>query len=571
MIDDRKDLPSPDSPNFLGRVREVLQTYMGSQGDPLKRGVMIGDLTDAGIVALRPGYKGGKYPIAGIGDAIGTGLQGPAGPPGPATPYEPDLTPPPTPTGFAVSSAISNIFIEHDAPAYTQGHGHARTVVYGVVYSGGALPVFDDAAEITEFNGTVFAYATNPATTWHLWIKWRSVDGVLSATPAGGVNGLTTTTGQDVSKLVLAMTGPGNPFTVVPAEVTLPDGSVVPAGTYTADAFIHNGQITNAKIANLAVDNAKIANLSVSKLTAGSIAVGQYIQSTSFVSGSSGWRIHGNGTAEFANAIVRGAIYATSGTFTGTLNASTINGGTINGTTVSASTINGGTINATQLNSVYVASAYITGAQLDIYGDGGTGYGYIRNVGKWWGDGNNGWVFSRNGNDGSVFAEIKAGAGRIWMASWGDYGIQFPGILMTGGGLTISQVDVINTLNVAGNAITVPVAVYTSGGFAPVAGVWTSAQAVGFNCSGGAIQVLGLVNFFPEGGAEGSSPGSCVLGLYRDGAQLQVSNTTAPGNLVGMIVDYPGAGYHVYELRVITGGASGTISNRTISLLEVKR
>lgn len=109
------------------------------------------------------------------------------------------------------------------------------------------------------------------------------------------------------------MTGPGNPFKIVSAPITLEDGTVVPVGTYTADAYIHNSQITNAKIANLAVDNAKIANLSVSKLTAGSMAVGQYIQSTNYVANNVGWRISADGTAELANAVVRGAVYATAG------------------------------------------------------------------------------------------------------------------------------------------------------------------------------------------------------------------------------------------------------------------
>ena len=66
-------------------------------------------------------------------------------------------------------------------------------------------------------------------------------------------------------------------------------------------------------IANLAVDDAKIANLSVSKLTAGSLAVGQYAQSTGYVAGSSGWRINGDGTAEFSGVVVRGTVFASAG------------------------------------------------------------------------------------------------------------------------------------------------------------------------------------------------------------------------------------------------------------------
>lgn len=302
MSDNRNDLPSPSAPNFNQRLRETIQTYLGRQGNPLDRGLTLRDLIETGVLKIREGFQlkpgtGGSVPLQ-PGDGV-------------VDVYEPDLTPPPTPTGFAVSAAISHVFIEHDAPLYPQGHGHLRTRVYGVTVQAGApLPVFNDAVEITQFTGTVHAHPSNPATTWRLWIKWETVDGVLSTDPAGGTNGVEAITGQDVSKLVLAMTGPGNPFKVVTEQLTLPDGTVVPAGTYTADAFIHNGQITNAKIANLAVDNAKIANLSASKLTAGTIAVGQWIASANYISGAQGWAIWGNGNAEFSAASIRGQLTA---------------------------------------------------------------------------------------------------------------------------------------------------------------------------------------------------------------------------------------------------------------------
>jgi hypothetical protein len=172
--------------------------------------------------------------------------------------------------------------------------------------------VFANAVPIAEFQGTVYAYSTNPSTTWHLWVKWKSVDGVESLVPAGGTNGVVLTTGQDVSLLVEAMTGPGNPFTVLATDTVI-DGVTFPAGTYSTKAFVQDLQVTNGKIANLAVDDAKIASLSAAKITAGSIAVGQYIQGTGYVAGSAGWRINGDGTAEFSDVVVRGTVYATAG------------------------------------------------------------------------------------------------------------------------------------------------------------------------------------------------------------------------------------------------------------------
>lgn len=196
MSDDRKDLPPVKSPNFLEKVRESLSTYLGNRGNLLDRGITLRDLTDSGIVTLRPGFlsTGRGSPIGGAGSSV-------------AGVYEPDLTPPPTPTGFVATAAISNLLVECDAQTYRQGHGHAKSVLYGASWISGPLPVFTDAVVLTEFGGTVAAHATNPATTWHLWLKWVTVDGVASTVPAGGTNGVVTRTGEDVALLLTALDG----------------------------------------------------------------------------------------------------------------------------------------------------------------------------------------------------------------------------------------------------------------------------------------------------------------------------------------------------------------------------
>jgi hypothetical protein len=192
----RFDLPPEKAANFSQRVRETLMTYLGKQGDPLDRGLTLRDLIRIGILSIKPG------------NSLQPGQEIPPIEPGPVTGREPDLTPPPTPSGFAVSAAITNVFIEHDEPLYRQGGGHFRTRVYGATRTQGQpAPTFDQAVEIAQFFGTVYAYPTTPATTWHLWIKWETRDGVLSADPAGGTNGLDVRTGEDVDLLLQALTG----------------------------------------------------------------------------------------------------------------------------------------------------------------------------------------------------------------------------------------------------------------------------------------------------------------------------------------------------------------------------
>lgn len=461
----QNDLPPPGASNFTQRVRETLMVALGRTGDPLDRHLTLRDLLDSGIAKVKSGFSIGSGMTGSLPLTLGQG-------------EEPDLTPPPTPEGFAVSAAISHVFIEHAAPVYTVGHGHLRTRVYGVKYTGGALPTFSAAVELGQFSGTIWAMPSDPSTTWRLWIKWETNDGVLSVSPAGGTNGLVATTGQDVSLLLDALTGeikesqlfstlksrinlidgpdtlpgsvaarvkteqaaregadtaiaqqittlssqvnnattglpatrsllindyytkantdnaissatttlqssvnnqltgyattaalqiesqarasqtgelfakytvkvdlngyvsgfglastanngvtvsdfairadrfyianpsgpgiaPAMPFIVQTTPTTI-NGVNVPVGVYINDAFIRNGTIINAMIANLAVDNAKIANLSADKITAGTIAVGQHIQSSGYVPGSAGWRINGSGEAEFRNVTISG-------------------------------------------------------------------------------------------------------------------------------------------------------------------------------------------------------------------------------------------------------------------------
>lgn len=299
----RKDLPSPSSPNYLARVREEIHALLGKTGNAKDRALTLEDAIASGVIATGPG--GSLVPGPGAG----------------AESYEPDLTPPPTPDSLTASPAISHILLEVPAATYTQGHGHLRTRVYGAILEnpGDPLPVFADAVEVGQFEGTVWAMPSNPSTTWHLWAKWETRDGVLSASPVGGTNGVVATTGQDVAPLVAALTGPGKPFKLVEIPYTLADGTPVPAGVYASDAYLGSFVAGRGQIGLLAVDDARIASMSVSKLTAGSLAVGRYAQSTGYVAGSSGWRINGDGTAEFSDVVVRGTVFATDGQFFGTL------------------------------------------------------------------------------------------------------------------------------------------------------------------------------------------------------------------------------------------------------------
>ncbi|HFT3298002.1 TPA: DUF1983 domain-containing protein [Klebsiella pneumoniae] len=80
---------------------------------------------------------------------------------------------------------------------------------------------------------------------------------------------------------------------------------------YIDTARIKNSSLTSTKIADGSITNAKIGN---------------EIRSNDFVDGSRGWRIAKDGSSQFNNVIVRGAVYATDGWFQGTVYANHIEG-----------------------------------------------------------------------------------------------------------------------------------------------------------------------------------------------------------------------------------------------------
>lgn len=155
------------------------------------------------------------------------------------------------------------------------------------------------------------------------------------------------------------------PF-IVQASPTTINGVPVPAGVYIDTAFIRDGTITNAKIGNATIDNAKIVSLSADKITAGSIAVGQHIQSTGYVAGTSGWRINGNGNAEFQNIVARGTIYATAGEISGdliagTISANKISGGSLTGSSIQIPSSAGGNVFSVGFNGLVVGYRVLEG------------------------------------------------------------------------------------------------------------------------------------------------------------------------------------------------------------------
>jgi hypothetical protein len=283
-----EDLP-PGSPSWLRawllRVRLVMQLRDPQNitaGDPLDKFVDRRELVEVGLYAPRPG--GGFLPGVTGGEPTQPGPAGPPGPPG--EPYTPDLTPPPTPTGLTVQGALFNLLIGWDAPTYTQGRGHARTLIYGAVWAEGTpAPTFNDPrTKLIDTAGgpvTIHAYPTSAATRYAIWIKWQTVDGVESTNPAGGANGVVASTGQDPSALLAILTGQiteSQLFATLGARINLIDGPATLANSVAARVKTE----TDARVAAiLAEEGARIAG-DASTLTTATSQAQTYTQTWSY-------------------------------------------------------------------------------------------------------------------------------------------------------------------------------------------------------------------------------------------------------------------------------------------------
>lgn len=211
----------------------------------------------------------------------------------------------------------------------------------------------------------------------------------------------------------------GSPFFHLTVPATI-GGVTVPAGTYMKAAYIHDASITNAKIGNLAVDNAKIANVSAGKLVAGTLAVGQWIASQGYSAGTSGWRINADGSAEFSTATIRGTIYASLGAI----------GGIAIGSSYIQSNFQSG-VSGFRINSNGSAEFNQVTVRGTIYATNGTFSGALQGAtGTFSG--------ALNAATGSFAGSLSAATGTF------------------SGSLTAAAVNAVNTVNIAGQAVTFP-------------------------------------------------------------------------------------------------------------------
>jgi len=176
------------------------------------------------------------------------------------------LGPPPAPTNVAASAAIQNVIVTWDLPEYPT---HAYAEVWGA-----DTDDIGAAVLIGQSPGAIYTDSLGPDKTRYYWVRF--VNTQFTTGPYNATLGTPATTGADLAYTMDVLADAYGstseaPFFQLDAPQVI-GGVTVPAGTYMKAAFIYDGVITNAKIANAAIDDAKIASLSADKLTAGTVS-----------------------------------------------------------------------------------------------------------------------------------------------------------------------------------------------------------------------------------------------------------------------------------------------------------
>ncbi len=239
---------------------------------------------------------------------------------------QPDLTPPPTPTGFAATAALTAATLQTDLPSYEMGHGHATTNFYvAEVTAAKPNPAFGAARLAVASPEHVATAAVELGKTYRFWAKWKTVDGVESEQPSA-------------------------PVTLTVGKVGNSDlGDLIVEAGNLAD-----GAVSASKLAAQAVDATKFANgiEPVSVSTAGTLPT---VKSTSAI-------------------VWQGKLYRWDGTkytaavpttdITGQINATQLADNAVTVAKIAAGAVDAGKIAAGAVGETHLANLAVTAAKV---------------------------------------------------------------------------------------------------------------------------------------------------------------------------------------------------------------
>jgi hypothetical protein len=336
---------------WLDRVRTTLEK--GERVRPnqsvLDAYVKWRDLTDAGVVRLQGGISGGGHGFVPVGSGNDA----------------PNMSVPPAPTGLEAAGSFSSVILSWDDPQEMYSN-HGITEIHRA-----EVDDLGQAIVVGRSESFIWAdMNTTQGRTYYYWIRFISDTGVEG--PFNGASGtlghvrhnpdsvhdILTSKRWTVNTLYYdgQVVAPSRPFKIGGVEVhfqaqrtgfshtsepswhnvsgfggEVKDGTMtwvaVEAGrapfitgfvdgkpmVFMHGAAIKEATIESAAIKTLAADklfalSATVLEAIINQATIHRLSVGRDIRSSSYSQGRSGWRIGGDGNAEFNNVTVRGTV-----------------------------------------------------------------------------------------------------------------------------------------------------------------------------------------------------------------------------------------------------------------------
>lgn len=333
------------------------------------------------------------------------------------------------------------------------------------------------------------------------------------------------------------------------------NGVTIPPGLYVDSAYITNVNALWGRFGTLVADSIQATAISASQLTAGNGVIGGSLKSSNYVSGSSGWTLRPDGVAEFSGVIVRGTVYATSGT------------------------VGGWSIGGNYLRS----SNYAAGVRGVSFGSDGS-------------------VEIRSADGARVFNLQAAGAQPLLsvpgLSILGNGSATFSGNLSGASGSfsgTLTADNVVNTSHMVDGAASAGVSVYLAGEVTfSNYDTQVEVASVAFNGSGGRVLALVGLGISASGGVTSSRNPLIRVRLLRNGGEVRridvpaemytvsheggtstYSRVTGAAFTLPPLTDSPGVGWHTYsvtvEARQMGTSVSVTARQRGLAILEMKR
>lgn len=337
------------------------------------------------------------------------------------------------------------------------------------------------------------------------------------------------------------------------------NGVTIPPGLYVDSAYITNVSALWGRFGTLVADSIQATAISASQLTAGNGVIGGSLKSSNYVAGSSGWQLRPDGVAEFSGVIVRGTVYATSGT------------------------VGGWSIGSNHLRS----SNYQAG---------------VRGV--------------NFGSDGSVEIRSTDGTRTFNLQATGTQALlAVPGLSILGNGSatfsgnlsgasgsfsgTLTASNIINTSHLVNGAVSSSVASYETDVLSFRYDTETTVATVHVGTSGGKVLILaGLSLEVTNGRITSSRNPRCTVRLRRNGSEVRrleirgeygAANHQSPPSMgyqyatwikegpVALLpmVDTPPSGVNTYTITLTVAGMDTdvniTVRHRSMAAMELKR